>query len=51
VPVLILISHYKGLEAASPDTIVHWATGVFMFLIGLSVLFIIQKLLNVRINT
>ena len=51
VPILILVSHYYGMEAADPDTIVHSGSGVFTFVLGLSLLILCSKLLtNYREN-
>lgn len=46
VPMLILISHFWGLDAASPDTVWHGATGVFVFVIGMMLLFILGRILK-----
>jgi len=46
VPILILISHYWGLEAAAPESVWHDASGVFMFLIGLVLMFYTWKALQ-----
>ena len=46
VPILILISHYWGLEAASTDSIWHDASGVFVFVIGLIMLFYSGRILE-----
>jgi exosortase A len=46
VPILILISHGWGLEAAAPDTFWHTASGVLVFVIGLGALFLAGRLLQ-----
>lgn len=46
VSMLVLISHYWGLDAASPDTILHSATGVFVFIIGLLLLLLFSRILR-----
>ena len=46
VPILILISHGWGLEAAAPDTIWHTASGVLVFVIGLGALYLAGRLLQ-----
>ena len=46
VPILILISHYWGLEAASTDSFWHDASGVFVFVIGLIMLFYSGRVLE-----
>jgi exosortase len=46
VLLLILISHYAGLDAAAPGTFWHFASGVIMFAIGLSALFGVRFLLE-----
>ncbi len=47
VPLLILISHYWGIDAAAPDTFVHTASGIFVFAIGLILLFSIKHFLEI----
>lgn len=46
VPILILISHFWGLEAAAPDTFWHTASGVFVFVIGLAMLYMAGRILQ-----
>ncbi|MCD6273540.1 MAG: archaeosortase/exosortase family protein [Deltaproteobacteria bacterium] len=33
IPILILVSNYWGLEAATPDTLVHTGSGLLGFLL------------------
>ncbi len=44
VPILILISHHWGLEAAAPESVWHTASGVFVFAVGFVLLLLIGKL-------
>lgn len=46
VPILILVSHYWGLEAAAPDTLVHTGSGLLVFVLGFFLLFFAAKLLE-----
>ena len=46
VPILILISQFWGLEAAAPDSFWHNASGVFVFTIGLCMLYLVGRLLQ-----
>lgn len=46
VPILILVSHYWGLEAAAPDTIVHTGSGMLVFIIGFILLLTFSKVLR-----
>lgn len=46
VPLLILASHYWGLEAAAPDTFVHTGTGLFVFVLGFLLLLVSSKVLQ-----
>ncbi len=46
VPILILISHYWGLEVASPDSFWHNASGVFVFIVGILSMFYTGRLLE-----
>lgn len=48
VPMLILISHYFGLEAAAPDTFVHTGSGMLVFVIGFILLLTTAKVLEWR---
>ncbi len=48
VPILILVSHYWGLEAAAPDTLVHTGSGVFVFVLGFLLLLSAAKVLEWR---
>lgn len=51
---LILISHFWGLDAAAPETIWHDATGIFVFVIGLLLLISfgrIFKWVNIKFAT
>ena len=34
IPILILVSNYWGLEAATPDTLVHTGSGLLVFVLG-----------------
>ena len=45
VVILILISHFWGLAAAAPESFWHNTSGVFVFFIGLAVLFYTGKLM------
>ena len=46
VPILLLISQYWGLSAASPDSFWHDASGIFVFVIGLFLLFYAGRVLR-----
>ena len=46
VPILILISHFYGLDAASPESIWHDITGMLVFVLGLALLIGISRLLQ-----
>ncbi len=46
VAILISVSHYWGLEAATPDTIVHSGSGVLVFVLGFSLLLLTSKVLK-----
>ncbi len=48
VPILILASHYFGLEAAAPDTFIHTGSGLLVFLIGFALLLTAAKVLEWR---
>jgi exosortase len=43
VTALILISHYYGLDAAGPDTLLHNLTGILVFALGLFLFFSIAN--------
>jgi exosortase A len=51
VPILILISHYYGLEAAAPETLVHTGSGMLVFILGVAMLFFIGRSLEGKKNT
>ncbi len=46
VSILILASHYWGLAAAAPDTILHTGTGLAMFVLGVLLLLVCSKVLE-----
>jgi len=46
VPLLVLASHYWGLEAAAPDTFVHTGTGILVFVLGFLLLLVSSKVLE-----
>ena len=46
IPILIMISHYWGLKAAAPDTLVHTGSGILVFIIGFLLLLATAKVLN-----
>ena len=46
VPILIMISHFYGLEAAGPDTLVHTGSGVFVFIFGFIGLYTLGRILE-----
>lgn len=48
IPILILVSHYKGLEAAAPDTFVHTGSGIMVFVIGFLLLLSTERILQCR---
>ncbi len=48
VPILILVSYYWGLESAAPDTLVHTASGLLVFVLGFSLLMMSAKVLEWR---
>jgi len=50
VPILIMISHFWSLSAAAPDSFWHDASGVFVFIIGLVMLFYSGKLLEWKVS-
>ena len=48
VPILILISHYWGLEAAAPESFWHDASGILVFVIGFFLLFSFGKAFEIN---
>ena len=46
IPILILVSNYWGLEAATPDTLVHTGSGILVFVLGFFLLLSTAKLLE-----
>jgi len=46
VSILILVSHYWGLAAAAPDTMVHTGSGLAIFVMGVLLLFFSSKVLE-----
>ncbi|WP_051305912.1 exosortase/archaeosortase family protein [Desulfogranum mediterraneum] len=46
VPLLILASHYWGLEAAGPDTLIHTGSGMLVFIVGFLLLMGAAKVLE-----
>lgn len=46
VSTLILVSHFCGLAAAAPETIVHTGSGLVIFVIGILLLFLSVKVLE-----
>lgn len=46
VPLLVLASHYWGLEAAAPDTFIHTGSGLLVFVIGFLLLLAVAKVLE-----
>ncbi|GBE52536.1 transmembrane exosortase [bacterium BMS3Bbin14] len=48
VPILILVSYYWGLKAAAPDTLVHTASGLLVFVLGFFLLMMSAKVLEWR---
>ena len=45
VPLLILIDHLWGMKAASPESLLHDATGMFVFVLGFFMLLLGAKVL------
>jgi len=43
IPILILVSNYWGLEAAASDSLVHTGSGIFVFVLGFSLIFSASK--------
>jgi len=50
IPILILVSNYWGLEAASPDTLVHTGSGILVFILGFILIFLTAKILESKIK-
>ncbi len=48
IPILILVSHYYGLEAAAPGTFVHTGSGLLVFVMGFLLLLVSAKVLEWR---
>ena len=48
VPLLILIAHFWGMKAASPESFLHDATGMFVFVVGFFMLFLAAKVLALK---
>lgn len=46
VSILILVSHFWGLAAAAPDTMIHTGSGLVIFIIGILFLFLSSKVLE-----
>ena len=46
VPILILIAHFWGVEAAAPESVWHGASGMFVFILGFFLLFFTGKILE-----
>jgi len=46
VPILIVVSYYFGLESAAPDTMVHTGSGIFVFAIGLVMIYGLSRVLE-----
>ena len=46
VPVLVLIAEFWGLLAASPDSFLHTASGVMVFVVGLAILYLCGRVLE-----
>ena len=46
VPILILVSHYYGLKAASPESVWHVATGMLVFIVGFMLFLTASKCLR-----
>ena len=45
VPLLILIAHFWGMKAASPESLFHDAAGMFVFVVGFLMLLLAAKVL------
>jgi len=50
IPILILVSNYWGLEAATPDTLVHTGSGLLVFVLGFMLIFSTAKILECKAN-
>ena len=48
VPFLIIWSYKWGIESASPDTIIHTGSGLFVFIFGIGLLFLATSLLGFK---
>jgi len=48
VPMLILISHFWGTKAAAPESFWHDASGIFVFVAGFFMMFLVTKFLAQR---
>ncbi len=46
IPILILVSNHWGLEAASPETLVHTGSGLLVFVLGFLLIFSAAKVLQ-----
>ena len=46
VPILIMVSHYYGLDSAAPDTFVHTGSGMLVFVFGFLLLFWAARMLE-----
>jgi exosortase A len=46
IPVLILVSNYYGLETTAPGTWIHTGSGIFVFVLGFSMLYGTARLLE-----
>ncbi len=49
IPILILVSNYWGVEAASPDTMVHTGSGLLVFVLGFLLMFFVTKVIEWQI--
>jgi len=46
IPILVLVSHHWGLEAARPETLVHQGSGILVFVLGFLMLLFLEKVLK-----